>query len=408
MADAYLYDGLRTPFGRHGGALATVRPDDMAAGLIRALLGRHAIDPARVEDVILGCACQAGEDSRNVGRHAALVAGLPVSVAGATVNRLCGSGLQAVIDAGRAIRAGEGELFIAGGVESMTRAPFVMGKSSTAFGREIAVFDTTIGARFTNPVLVAAHGNDTMPETADNVAARLGIGRDESDRFAFDSQRKYAAAQADGYFEAEICPVAVAGPRRGAPPTLVALDEHPRPDTTLDSLARLRPLAEGGVVTAGNASGINDGASALLLGGARLAAEFGIKPLARLRAAAIAGVEPALMGLGPVPATKKALERAGLTLADLDVIEINEAFAPQVLGCCRELGLDPFDPRLNPNGGAIALGHPLGASGGRLVLSAARQLRRVGGRFALVTLCIGVGQGIALVLEAMEDGAPLQ
>jgi len=407
MKDAYLYDGLRTPFGRHGGALAGVRPDDLAAGVIRALLARVPLDPARIEDVVLGCACQAGEDGRNVGRHAALVAGLPVSVAGATVNRLCGSGLQAVVDAARAVRLGEAEAILAGGVESMTRAPFVMGKAAVPFGRDIAVFDTTIGSRFPNPRLVGPHGNHTMPETADNVAARLGIGREECDRFAVASQRKCAAAQESGHFALEIAPVELPGERKGAPPRHVGVDEHPRPETTEESLARLRPLAEGGVVTAGNASGINDGAAVLLLGGAALGAEIGRAPLARLRAAAVAGVEPSVMGLGPVPAIGKALARAGLSLADLDVIEINEAFAPQVIGCCRALGLDPQDSRLNPNGGAIALGHPLGASGARLVLSAAHELRRRGGRFALVSLCIGVGQGIALILEA-EPAAPLQ
>ncbi|MGE5548010.1 MAG: 3-oxoadipyl-CoA thiolase [Solirubrobacterales bacterium] len=401
MLDAYIYDGLRTPIGRHAGALAGVRPDDMVAGLIRALVARNPVSPSEIEDVLLGCACQAGEDGRNIGRHAGLLAGLPVGTAGATINRLCGSGMNAVIDACRAASLGEGELFVAGGVESMTRAPLVMAKAETAYSREIKVFDTTIGARFANPLLVAEHGNHSMPETADNVADDLGIGREESDRFAWMSQQKYARAKAAGFFDGEILPVEVPSRNRKAPPTVVAEDEHPRPETTLEQLAKLKPLAEGGVVTAGNSSGINDGAAALLIGSRRIGLANGMKPLARVRAAAIAGVPPRIMGLGPVPASRKALERAGLTLADMDVIEINEAFAVQVLGCCRELDLDPEDPRLNPNGGAVALGHPLGASGARLMLTAARQMRRQGGRFALATMCIGVGQGIAAVLEAV-------
>jgi len=399
--DAYLYDGLRTPIGRHGGALAAVRPDDMVAAPIRRLLDRNPVPPDRIEDVVLGCACQAGEDSRNVARHAALLAGLPVEVPGATVNRLCGSGMTAIVDVCRAISLGDGEMFIAGGVESMTRAPFVMAKADTAYGRDIKVFDSTIGARFVNPRLVSVHGNDTMPETADNVAALLGIGRAEADRFAAESQRKYAAARDAGFFAEEILPVEIPnGSRKTAPGIVVAEDEHPRPGTTIEDLARLRPLAEGGVVTAGNASGLNDGAVALLIGSRRIGEALGLRPLARFRSAAVAGVAPRLMGLGPVPASAKALARAGIGLDDLGVIEINEAFATQVLGCCREMGLAPDDPRLNPAGGAIALGHPLGATGARLVLTAARHLQRTGTRFALVTMCIGVGQGIALVMEA--------
>lgn len=404
--DACLFDGLRTPFGRHGGALARVRPDDLAAGLIRDLVARTALDPAAIEDVILGCACQAGEDGRNLGRMAALLGGMPVAVPGATINRLCGSGLAAVVAAAQALRAGEGDLILAGGVESMTRAPFVVGKAGTAWEREARVFDTTIGSRFPNPRLVTLYGDETMPETADIVARTLGIGRAESDDFAATSQHKAAAAQAAGYFAGEIAPVEVPAVRRGQPPQVVTIDEPPRPDVTPESLARLPPLAEDGVVTAGNASGINDGAALVLVAERRAGeAALGRPPLAVIRAAAVAGVEPRTMGLGPVPASAKALARAGLTLADMDVIELNEAFAAQVLGCCRLMDLDPGDPRLNPHGGAIALGHPLGASGARLVLTAARTLahqRDAGrrGRYALVALCIGLGQGIAVVLEA--------
>jgi len=397
MRDAYIYGGLRTPIGRHAGALAAVRPDDMAAHAIRAALAASPFDAADVEDVILGCACQAGEDARNVGRHAALLAGLPQEVGGATVNRLCGSGMNAVFDAGRAVALGDAELIVAGGVESMTRAPFVIAKPQAAYGRDTAIYDTTIGARFVNPRLVGTYGNDTMPETADNIARDLGISRAEADAFALASQEKTARAVKEGFYEGEIVAVEIPG-RRGEA-IRVSADEHPRPETTSETLARLKPLAEGGVVTAGNSSGINDGAAAVLIG-SRLAGEkAGAAPLAILRAAAIAGVPPRIMGIGPVPASAKALERAGLTLADMDVIEINEAFATQVIGCCNLMTLDPSDSRLNPNGGAIALGHPLGASGARLVLTAARQLQRSGGRYALVTMCIGVGQGIAAVLE---------
>ncbi len=398
MLNAYVYGGRRTPFGRHAGALAAVRPDDLAAHAIRAAVATSGIPAERVEDVILGCACQAGEDGRNVARHAGLMAGLPVEAAGATVNRLCGSGMNAVIDACRAVSLGEGDFIVAGGVESMTRAPFVLGKAAAAFSRDAQMFDTTIGARFPHPALVAGWGNDTMPETADNIAREMSLGREESDAFALASQQKYARAQAEGFFAGEIAAIAV--PRGGKlPPVSVGEDEHPRPDATLDGLARLRPLAAGGVVTAGNASGINDGAAALVIGSRAAGEAAGLPPLARVRAAAVAGVAPRLMGLGPVPAAAKALARAGLTLADMDVIEINEAFAVQVLGCCRAMELDPADSRLNPNGGAIALGHPLGASGARLVLTAARQLDRCGGRYALAALCIGVGQGVAVVLE---------
>ncbi|WP_127077324.1 acetyl-CoA C-acyltransferase [Rhodomicrobium lacus] len=397
MREACIYGGLRTPIGRHAGALAAVRPDDMAAHVIRAALAASPFDPADVEDVILGCACQAGEDARNVGRHAALLAGLPQEVGGATVNRLCGSGMNAVIDAARAVTLAEADLIVAGGVESMTRAPFVIAKPQAAYGRDTAIYDTTIGARFVNPRLVGTYGNDTMPETADNIAHDLGISRTEADAFALASQEKTARAIKEGFYEGEIVAVEIPG-RRGEA-IRVSADEHPRPETTRETLARLKPLAEGGLVTAGNSSGINDGAAAVILGSRSAGERAGAAPLAVLRAAAVAGVAPRIMGVGPVPASAKVLERAGLKLGDMDLIEINEAFATQVIGCCRLMGIDPSDSRLNPNGGAIALGHPLGASGARLVLTAARQLQRSGGRYALVTMCIGVGQGIAAVLE---------
>lgn len=397
MLDAYIYDGLRTPFGRHAGALAAVRPDDLLAGVIRAVIGRSAFRPEDVEDVIAGCTNQAGEDSRNVARHAGLLAGLPFQVPGLTVNRLCGSGLSAVLDAARAASTGQGELFVAGGVESMSRAPFVMAKAESAYSREIRAFDTTMGARFTNPAIVERYGNHSMPETADNIAHDLRVGRDASDRFALASQEKYAAALADGFFEGELMPVEVPG-RRGAVQS-VAADEHPRPETTLERLAGLKPLFRDGVVTAGNASGINDGAAALLVGTRAAGQRAGARPLARIVAGAVAGVEPRVMGLGPVPAIRKALDRAGLSLGEMDAIEINEAFATQVLGCLQQLGLSADDSRLNVNGGAIAVGHPLGASGARLALTATRQLHRSGGRYAVVSMCIGVGQGIAAVIE---------
>lgn len=398
---AYIYDGLRTPFGRYAGALASVRPDDLLAGVVRALVARNPFASEVYEDIVAGCTNQAGEDARNVARHVGLLAGLPLAVGGITVNRLCGSGLAAVLDAARAVRTGEGELFIAGGVESMSRAPFVLAKSESPYAREFRAFDSTIGARFPNPRVEAEFGADSMPETADNVAHALDIGREEADRYAARSQQLYAAAAEAGFFAGEILPVEVAQGRR-QPPKVVASDEHPRPDSTFEALSRLSPLFAGGVVTAGNASGVNDGAAALLIGSGAIGERFECKPRARIVAGAIAGVEPRLMGLGPVPAIRKVLQRSGLTLADMDVIEINEAFAAQVLGCTRELGLDGEDPRLNPNGGAIALGHPLGASGARLALTALRQLERTGGRLALVSLCIGLGQGIACVIERLD------
>ncbi|WP_448681521.1 3-oxoadipyl-CoA thiolase [Pseudomonas nicosulfuronedens] len=398
MLNAFIYAGLRTPFGRHGGALAPVRPDDLIAQVIRELLARTRVPGEAIEDVILGNTNQAGEDSRNVARHAALLAGLPVTVPGQTVNRLCASGLAAVIDAARAVTCGEGELFVAGGVESMSRAPFVMAKAEAAYSRDLTVFDSTIGARFPNPKIIAGFGNDSMPETGDNVAREFGISREQADRFAARSQANYEAARQAGFFAGEILPVSVPTGRK-TPPNIVEQDEHPRPSSDQAALARLKPLSEGGVVTAGNASGVNDGAAALLIGSAAAGERHGLKPLARILSAAAVGVEPRIMGVGPVEAINKALARAELTLADMDIVEINEAFASQVLGCLHGLGVDFDDARVNPNGGAIAVGHPLGASGARLALSVARQLQRSGQRYAVISLCIGVGQGLAMVIE---------
>ncbi len=395
---AYIYDGLRSPFGRHAGALAGVRPDDLVAEVMRALVARSPWKPEDLEDVILGCTNQAGEDSRNVARHAVLAAGFPVTTPAQTVNRLCASGLAAVVDAARAITAGEGELYLAGGVESMSRAPFAMAKSESPYAREVRVFDTTIGARFANPRIVKAHGADSMPETGDNVAKEHAITREEADRYAAGSQARYEKARAAGFYAGELHPIEVPTGKK-TPPIVVKEDEHPRPDTTLEALARLRPLFEGGVVTAGNASGINDGAAALLVGSQGAGDRAGAKPLARILSAGAAGVEPRVMGLGPVFAIPKALARAGLSLDRMDLIEINEAFASQVLACLKLLGIAFDDSRVNPNGGAIAVGHPLGASGARLALTAARELRRRGGRYGVVSLCIGVGQGLAMVIE---------
>jgi len=396
--NAYLYGGLRSPIGRHAGALATVRPDDLVATVIKEVLARSPFQATDVEDVVLGCAAQAGEDSRNVARHAALLAGLPPTVAGQTVNRLCGSGLAAVLDTARAIHCGDGELYVVGGVESMSRAPFVVAKAESAYSRDFQVFDTTIGARFPNPRLVEQYGNHSMPETGDNVAADFGITREAADRFAAASQARYATAKAAGFYTDEILPIPVSTGRR-TPPRIVADDEHPRPASTYEALAGLKPLFAGGVVTAGNASGINDGAAALLIGSRQAGERAGARPLARIVAGAVAGVEPRIMGVGPAYAIPKALARAGLSLQDMDVIEINEAFAPQVLGCLKLLAIPFDDPRVNPNGGAIALGHPLGASGARIALTAARELERRQGRYAVVSLCIGVGHGIAVVIE---------
>ncbi|MBW7472004.1 3-oxoadipyl-CoA thiolase [Marinobacter sp. M216] len=398
---AYIYDGLRTPFGRHAGALAPVRPDDLLASVIRALVERNAFAPETYEDVIAGCTNQAGEDARNLARHAGLLAGLPVETGGLTVNRLCGSGLAAIIDSARAVRCGEGDLFVAGGAESMSRAPFVMAKSESPFSRDFRAFDSTIGARFPNPAIERAFGADTMPETADNIARELNLDRDLVDRFAAQSQARFEEARRAGFYTDEILPIEVPQGRK-KPPVTVSEDEHPRPQSTVEALAGLRPLFEGGVVTAGNASGINDGAAALIIGSREAGEKAGMQPRARIVASAIAGVAPHVMGYGPVPASEKALARAGLSLKDIDVIEINEAFAAQVLGCTTRLGIDPTDSRLNPNGGAIAVGHPLGASGARIALTATRQLERSGGRYALISMCIGVGQGIAAVIERVN------
>ena len=398
MTHAYLCDALRTPFGRYGGALSSVRTDDLGAIPIRALMARHpAVDWAAVDDVLYGCANQAGEDNRNVARMSALLAGLPVEVPGATINRLCGSGLDAVGSAARAIRAGEAGLMIAGGVESMSRAPFVMPKAESAFSRSNAVYDTTIGWRFVNRLMKAQYGVDSMPETAENVAEQFGIEREAQDRMALRSQQNAVRAQQAGFFDAEICPVTIA--QKKGDPVVVAKDEHPR-DTSLESLARLKGVVRpDGTVTAGNASGVNDGACALLLASEAAAARHGLTPRARVVGMATAGVEPRIMGFGPAPAVRKVLALTGLSLAQMDVIELNEAFAAQGLAVLRDLGLADDDARVNPNGGAIALGHPLGASGARLVTTAMNQLHRIQGRYALCTMCIGVGQGIAVVIE---------
>jgi acetyl-CoA C-acetyltransferase len=398
MTDAYICDAIRTPFGRYGGALSSVRTDDLAALPIQALMQRNPqVDWAQVSDVLYGCANQAGEDNRNVARMAALLAGLPIDVSGATINRLCGSGLDAVGSAARAIRCGEAQLMIAGGVESMSRAPFVMPKADTAFSRSNAVYDTTIGWRFVNRLMKERYGVDAMPETAENVAADFGISREAQDRMALASQLKAVAAQRSGFFETEIVPVTL--PQKKGEPVVVSRDEHPR-ETSLEALARLKPIVRpDGTVTAGNASGVNDGACALLLASEAAARRHGLAPRARIVGMATAGVAPRIMGMGPAPATRKVLELTGLALSQMDVIELNEAFAAQGLAVLRDLGLQDDDPRVNPNGGAIALGHPLGASGARLVTTAVNQLHRVSGRYALCTMCIGVGQGIALVVE---------
>jgi len=399
MLDAYIYDGLRSPIGRHAGKLASVRPDDLAAEIIRAVLARSPFKPDDVEDVILGDTNQAGEDARNVARHAGLLAGLPVTVGGQTVNRLCASGLAAVIESARAVTCREGSLYIAGGVESMSRAPFVMAKAESAYSREVRMFDSSIGARFPNPRIYAQFGRETMPETSDNVAKEYGITREQSDLFAFESQQKYAAAKAAGFFSGEIIPISI--PQGKKPPLVIHEDEHPRPETTLEGLARLKALFDGGVTTAGNASGINDGAAALIVGSREAGEKAGVKPIARILSGASAGVAPRIMGVGPAYAIPKALERAGLTLADMDIIEINEAFAAQVLGCLHLMQVRFDDRRVNPNGGAIAIGHPLGCSGARITLTTVRQLQKSGGRYAVVSLCIGVGQGLAAVIERL-------
>ena len=398
MLDAYIYNGLRTPFGRHAGKLATVRTDDLVGGVMNAVIAASPFKAEHIEDVILGCVNQAGEDSRNVARNALLAAGLPQTVGGQTVNRLCASGLAAVIESARAITCEEGELYLAGGVESMSRAPFVMLKAESPFAREFKMADTTIGARFPNPKLVKQYGNDSMPETGDNVAKEYGITREQCDVFALASQAKFAKAQKDGFMAGEIAPVTLPPKSKKDEPVTVSVDEHPR-ETTIETLTRLKNLFEGGVVTAGNASGINDGAAALFVGSKAAGDKAGAKPMAKILSAASAAVAPRIMGVGPAYAIPKALERAGLTLKDMDIIEINEAFAPQVLGCLHLMGVDFNDSRVNPNGGAIAVGHPLGASGARLSISVARQLQRMNGKYAVISLCIGVGQGLAMVIE---------
>ncbi len=399
MTEAFICDAVRTPIGRYGGALSQVRADDLAALPIAALMLRNPdVNWSLVDDLIYGCANQAGEDNRNVARMAVLLAGLPVSVPATTVNRLCGSGMDAVGMAARAIRAGDGELLIAGGVESMSRAPFVMPKAETAFSRSNSVYDTTIGWRFVNPQMKAAHGVDTMPQTADNVAADHGVSRADQDAFAARSQARWAAAQAAGVFADEI--VAVSLPQKNGDPLVISQDEHPRPGTQIADLARLKGINGPDLtVTAGNSSGVNDGAAALLIASEAMAQAQGLTPMARIVCMAAAGVAPRVMGIGPVPAVRKVLARAGLSLAQMDVIELNEAFAAQSLAVLRELGLADDAEHVNPNGGAIAMGHPLGMSGARLVATAAWQLHRVGGRYALCTMCVGVGQGIALVIE---------
>jgi acetyl-CoA C-acetyltransferase/acetyl-CoA acyltransferase len=398
MTPVFICDGIRTPIGRYAGALASVRTDDLGAIPIRALIARNpGLDPAAIDDVIYGCANQAGEDNRNVARMAALLAGLPHSVAGATINRLCGSGLDAVGTIARAIASGDLSIGIAGGVESMSRAPFVMPKASTAFARDNAVYDTTIGWRFINPLMRSQYGVDSMPETAENVAEQWAIPREAQDGMALRSQARAAAAQKNGLFAEEIVPVTI--PAAKGDPVVVSRDEHPR-ETSMEALARLKPVVKaGGTVTAGNASGVNDGSAALLLASETAARRFGLTPRARVVAMATAGVAPRIMGIGPAPATKKILERAGLTIDQIDVIELNEAFAAQGVAVLRELGLPDDAPHVNPNGGAIALGHPLGASGARLALTLANQLTRTRGRYGIATMCIGVGQGIALLIE---------
>jgi len=397
--DAFLCDAVRTPIGRYGGALASVRTDDLAAIPLKALQTRNpGLDWSAVEDVILGCANQAGEDNRNVARMATLLSGLPQSIPGATVNRLCGSGMDAIGTAARAIRAGEAHLLLAGGVESMSRAPFVMGKATAAFSRNAEVFDTTIGWRFVNPLMQKQYGIDSMPETGENVAEQFGISREAQDAFAWRSQQKAGAAQASGRLAEEIVPVTI--PQRKGDPVVVEQDEHPRPDTKLEKLASLpTPFRENGTVTAGNASGVNDGACAGIVASEQALKDHGLTPLARIVGMATTGLEPRIMGFGPAPASKKLLARLGLTLAQMDVIELNEAFASQGLAVLRDLGIADDADHVNPNGGAIALGHPLGMSGARLVTTAAYELRRRQGRYALCTMCIGVGQGIALVIE---------
>lgn len=398
MLDAYLYEGLRTPFGRHAGALAKVRPDDLLADVMKNLMAKSKFKVDQVEDIVVGCANQGGEDSRCVARHAGLAAGFPIEIPGTVLQRNCASGLGAIAHAAHSITAGEGDVFIVGGVESMSRSPIVISRSESAYDRGIKMFDSTIGPRFSNPKLDKQFGNHQMPQTADNMARELGITREQADTFALASQQKFATARGEGFFAGEIAPVELPAGRKGPVPP-VAEDEHPRPGTDMATLAKMKVLYEGGVTTAGNASGVNDGAVALVMGSRAAGEKAGAKPMARVIATAAMGVRPDIMGYGPVPASQKALARAGLTIKDMDIIEINEAFAAQVLGCLKGLGVAFDDSRVNPNGGAIAVGHPLGASGARIALTAARQLQRIGGKYALVSLCIGGGQGLAVVLE---------
>ncbi len=398
MLDAYIYDGLRTPFGRNAGALAKVRPDDMLGGVIKAVVERSPFDPSAIDDVNVGCGNQAGEDSRCVARHATLLAGLPIEVPGSVVQRNCGSGMNAIMSAAHAITCGEGDVFVAGGVESMSRAPFVVGKAESPYDKKFDVFESSLGARFPNPKIEGAFGDDSMPETADNLAREFQLNREQCDIFAAGSQSKYAAAKADGFYDGELLAVTVPG-ARNEPDVIVDEDEHPRPGSNLETLGAMRTLFSDGVTTAGNASGINDGAAAVIVASREAGETAGAQPMCRILSTGVAGVAPRIMGFGPVPAARKALQRAGLTLGDMDVIEINEAFAAQVLACLKGLDLELDDSRVNPNGGAIAIGHPLGASGTRLALTATRQLHRSGGRYALISMCIGIGQGIAMVLE---------
>jgi len=399
MGEAYIVDGVRTPIGRLGGALATVRADDLAAHVLRALMNRHPqIDPAAIDDVYMGCANQAGEDNRNVARMALLLAGLPPSVPGVTINRLCASGMSAVVEAARAIRLEEGDLFLAGGIEHMTRAPFVLSKASRPFGRDVELYDTSLGWRFVHPKMAARYGAEPMGCTAENLVERYHIPREAQDWFAYRSHQKAAIAQKRGRLALEIAPIEAPQPK--APPRHIVEDEHIRPDTTPEALAQLPPaFRPNGTVTAGNSSGLNDGACALLLASEKALRRFNLTPKARLVSTAVVGIEPRFMGLGPVEASRRALQRAGLSFDDVDVIELNEAFAAQVLACLQEWGLDAEDPRLNPNGGAIALGHPLGMTGARLILTAAIELEQRQERYALCTLCVGVGQGMATIIE---------
>ncbi len=401
MLDAYIYEGKRTPFGRHAGVLAKVRPDDMLGGVIKAVVAKSAFKPQQIEDVIVGCANQGGEDSRCVARHALLMADLPIETPGTVIQRNCASGLGALVHAAHSITAGEGDVFVVGGVESMSRSPIVMSRSESPFDRNIKFFDSTIGPRFSNPALVKRFGDPQMPQTSDNLAKEYGITREQADIFAAASQAKYALAKGEGFFNGEIAPVELPPTRKGPVPA-VADDEHPRPDSDVATLAKMKALYEGGVTTAGNASGVNDGAVCLMVGSKAAGDKAGAKPMVRIIASASAGAPPHIMGIGPVAASLKALSRLGLTIKDMDVIEINEAFAAQVLSCLKGLGVAFDDKRVNPNGGAIALGHPLGASGARIALTAARQLQRTGGRYALVSLCIGGGQGTAVILERVQ------